>query len=200
MSRRRSFRYDLSGFAASKRFDLKEIVKLSEQVILQTLMQARTRLSAAAWLVVRDTHAAEDIFQNVALKAMTRAVAFESDAALMSWAFVTARREGIDWLRRREREALGLDAEILDLLDREWQSAPVRPAGARIDALRDCWGAAPESARRLLTLRYFDGLSCEEAAQQMGISLHSIYKRLSRLHESLRQCMEAKLAKPPLAT
>ncbi len=57
---------------------------LSEQDILQTLMKARTRLSAAAWVVVRDTHAAEDIFQNVALKAMTRDVCFETESALLS--------------------------------------------------------------------------------------------------------------------
>jgi hypothetical protein len=35
---------------------------LSEPDILGALMKARTRLSAAAWLLVRDTHAAEDIF------------------------------------------------------------------------------------------------------------------------------------------
>lgn len=168
---------------------------LAEPQILQTLMKARTRLSAAAWLVVRDTHAAEDIFQNVALKAMTREVTFESEAALLSWAFVTARREGIDWLRRHQRESLGLDTEILDLIDREWQAPPAHPAGTRIDALRECLAAAPESARRLLRLRYFDGHSCEEVAEQMGIGLNAIYKRVSRLHESLKDCIEEKLAR-----
>ena len=169
-------------------------MNLGESEILQVLMQCRTRLAAAVWLVVRDTHAAEDIFQNVTLKAMTRGACFESEAALMSWAFITARREGIDWLRRHEREALGLDAEILDLLDRDWQSAPPHPGGARIDALRDCLAAAPEAARRLLKLRYFDGYSCEEVAAQMGIGLNAIYKRVSRLHESLKRCIENKLA------
>ena len=116
---------------------------LAEPLILQVLMTARTRLSGAAWLVVRDTHAAEDIFQNVALKAMSREVTFESEAALLSWAFIAARREGIDWLRRHQRESLGLDAKIFDLLDREWQAAPVHPTGARIDALRDCLARSP---------------------------------------------------------
>ncbi|MBM3846648.1 MAG: sigma-70 family RNA polymerase sigma factor [Verrucomicrobia bacterium] len=170
-------------------------MNLSEQAVLATLMQARTRLSAAAWLVVRDTHAAEDIFQNVALKAMTREVTFESEAALISWALVSARREGIDWLRRRQRESVGLDAEILDLIDREWQVASTHPAGIRIDALRDCLAATPESARHLLRLRYFDGHSCEEVAQELGIGLNAIYKRVSRLHESLKECIEAKLVR-----
>jgi len=143
--------------------------------------------------VVQDAHAAEDIFQNVALKAMTREVSFETEGAPLSWAFITARREGIDWLRRHHRETTGLDAEILELLEREWQSAPAPASGARLEALRDCLSAAPESARRLLKLRYFDGYNCEEVAEQMGTGLDAIYKRVSRLHESLRQYIEGKL-------
>lgn len=170
-------------------------MKLNEHDILQALMKWRTRVSAAAWVVVRDAHAAEDIFQNVALKAMTRDVSFETESALMSWAFITARREGIDWLRRHQREALGLDAEILDLLENEWQAAPAHPSGAKIEALQDCLASAPESSRRLLKLRYFDGYSCEEVAGQMDIGLNAIYKRISRLHESLKDCIEEKLAK-----
>ncbi len=169
-------------------------MNLSEPEILQALMKWRTRLSAAAWVVVRDTHAAEDIFQNVALKAMTRVVKFESEAALLSWAFITARREGIDWLRRHRREALGLAEDILGRLEQEWQAASPQPSGARMDALRECLAAAPQSARQLLRLRYFEGYSCEEVAGHLGIGLNAIYKRISRLHESLRQCIEGKLS------
>jgi|688.fasta_scaffold153088_4 RNA polymerase sigma-70 factor (ECF subfamily) len=167
---------------------------LTETDILRTLMQWRTRVSAAAWVVVRDTHAAEDIFQNVAVKAMTRDVNFESEAALMSWSFITARREGIDWLRRHRRETICLDADILELLEHEWQSETTHPGGAKVEALQDCLAAVPESARRLLKLRYFDGYSCEEVAEQMGIGLNAIYKRISRLHEDLKACIEGKLA------
>jgi RNA polymerase sigma-70 factor (ECF subfamily) len=169
-------------------------MSLKEQDILQTLMAWRTRVSAAAWVIVRDTHAAEDIFQNVAIKAMTSEVSFETESALLSWAFITARREGIDWLRRHKRETLCLDTEILELLEHEWQSEPSPPTGERIEALQDCLEAAPESSRRLLKLRYFEGYSCEEVAKQMGIGLNTIYKRISRLHESLKGCIEGKLA------
>lgn len=167
---------------------------LSEHDILQTLMKWRTRVSAAAWVVVRDAQAAEDIFQNVALKAMTRDVAFESDAALLCWSFISARREAIDWCRRRRRESLAFDEEILDLLDREWQSKTSQPAGAKVEALRECLEAAPEEAGRLLRLRYFESCSCEEVARQMGIGLDAIYKRISRLHQSLKDCIERKLS------
>lgn len=168
---------------------------LSEQEILQSLMKWRTRLSAAAWVVVRDAHAAEDIFQNVALKAMTREVSFETESALMSWAFITARREGIDWLRRHHRETLCLDDDTLNLLEHEWQATPSHDAGAKIEALQDCLASVPESSRRLLKLRYFDGYSCQEVAEQMGSGLNAIYKRISRLHQSLKECIEGKLSR-----
>ncbi len=165
-------------------------MNLTEQDILQTLMKWRTRMSAAAWVVVRDAHAAEDIFQNVALKAMTREVSFETASALLSWAFITARREGIDWLRRHRRVSTCLDAEVLELLELEWQARPAHASGERIEALRDCLESVPEVSRRLLKLRYFDGYSCEEVADQMGLGLNAIYKRVSRLHESLKDCIE----------
>jgi hypothetical protein len=38
----------------------------------------------------------------------------------MSWAFITARREGIDWLRRQKNAPVCLDETILELLEKEW--------------------------------------------------------------------------------
>ncbi len=165
---------------------------LTEPQILQYLMAARTRLSAAVWLVVRDTHGSEDIFQNVTLKAMAGRSTFEGEAALMSWAFITARREAIDWLRRSRREAVGLDEGVLDLLDREWQAAVPAPS-ARLDALSECLQSTPDEARELLRLRYEDGHSCEEVAARVGLGLDALYQRLSRLHRRLRECVEGKL-------
>lgn len=166
---------------------------LSETEVLQVLMNWRTRISAAAWAIVRDTHAAEDIFQNVALKAMTRDVTFEAEAALLSWAYITARREALDLLRRSQREERSLDTDILELIEREWQSNPGPSSGTRMEALQSCLEAAPEPARRLLRLRYFEGHSCEEVSARMGIGLNAIYKRVSRLHRDLRDCIERKL-------
>jgi hypothetical protein len=60
----------MSGFDVVIRYSSR--MTTSEWDILQMLMRARNRIAAAAWLVVRDAHAAEDIFENVALKAMRR--------------------------------------------------------------------------------------------------------------------------------
>jgi RNA polymerase sigma-70 factor (ECF subfamily) len=171
-------------------------VALSEQDILKRLMSQRDRVSAAAWLVVRDAHTAEDIFQNVALKAMSKPICFETDGALLSWAFITARREGIDWLRRRKNELVILDETLLEQLELEWADEALGQAGGRSQALRDCLEDLPSKSRDLLKRRYFDGHACEAVAEQLGARLDAIYKRLSRLHQALKKCIETKLEQP----
>lgn len=168
----------------------------SEEDILRVLMKSRERISAAAWVVVRDTQAAEDIFQNVALKAMTKDVLFKAEGALLSWAFITARREGIDWLRRHRNETAGLDTGILEIVEQQWLAESASRGEARVEALRDCIDTMPDRSRRLLRLRYFEGYSCGEVAEQLDCGLNAIYKRLSRLCIGLRECIERRMKEP----
>lgn len=166
---------------------------LSEQDILSVLMKSRDRIAAAAWVVVRDAQAAEDMFQNVAIKAMTKEVSFDAEGAVLSWAFITARREGIDWVRRHRNETPILDAEILTLLERDWLT--VNPhEDSRTEALRTCLRELPQKSREILQLRYFESLTCGTISERLDVGLNAIYKRLSRLHLTLKECVETRLA------
>lgn len=162
--------------------------------MIRVLFSARARLSAAVWLVVRDAQAAEDVFQNVSVKALTKGVNFEHEAQFLSWAHVTARHEAIDWLRRQRRGVVALDESTLELLEAEWSgAASATPDGARVEALRDCLETTPADGRRLLELRYFEGRSCGEVARALGLGLDAVYQRLSRLHRALKLCVERRL-------
>jgi len=51
------------------------------------LLQSRGRIEATTW-VVRDTYVAEDIFQNVILRVMTKKeITFQAEGTLLPWAF-----------------------------------------------------------------------------------------------------------------
>ena len=166
---------------------------LSEKEILRFLMQSRERISAAAWLVVKDAHVAEDIFQNTVLKAVTKDVNFDAEAALFSWAFITARRDSLNWIRKHRRESVGFDEDILTLLHQDWQNDHLNPKGNRFELLRDCMEELPQKSEKILRLRYFEGLSCGEIADSISITLDAVYKRLSRIQNSLRKCVELKM-------
>jgi RNA polymerase sigma-70 factor, ECF subfamily len=166
---------------------------LTKDEIVRTLLQARTRLSACACVIVRDVHIAEDIFQNVTIKAMNDAVQFEHEAPLLSWAFLTARNEGLNILRERKSQLVVLDSTILEMLESSWCSEGVAQDGERYQAMRDCFSAMPEGSRRVLELRYIESRSCEQTANNLGIKVDALYQRLSRLHQALRNCIERKL-------
>ena len=166
---------------------------LSEKEIFRFLMQSRERISAAAWLVVKDAHVAEDIFQNTVLKAVTKDVSFEAEAALFSWAFITARRDSLNWIRKHRRESVGIDEDILTLIHQDWQNDHLNPKGNRFELLRDCMEELPKKSEKILRLRYFEGLSCGEIADSISITLDAVYKRISRIQNSLRKCVELKM-------
>ena len=166
---------------------------LSEKEILRFLMQSRERISAAAWLVVKDAHVAEDIFQNTVLKAVTKDVSFQAEAALFSWAFITARRDSLNWFRKHRRESVGIDEDILTLIHHDWQNDHLNPKGNRFELLRDCMEELPQKSEKILRLRYFEGLSCGEIADSISITLDAVYKRISRIQNSLRKCVELKM-------
>lgn len=166
---------------------------LTHDEIMRVLFAARLRLGTAAWVITRDAQAAEDIFQNVALKALTKDVAFAHEGALLSWATVSARREAIDWLRKRKPEVRGLDEDVLALLDADAAREPRAAESGRVAALRDCIERMPDASRRLLELRYVEGRSCDEVAGAAGIGLDAVYQRLSRLHRQLKTCIDQQL-------
>jgi RNA polymerase sigma-70 factor (ECF subfamily) len=162
---------------------------LSQEAVLRTLLAARTRISSSAWLVARDAQAAEDIFQNLSVKALAGDARFEVEAQLLSWAQITARHEALNWLRARKGRVLSLDESVLELVASE-----AGEAGPRVEALRGCLDALPGASREILDLRYSEERSCTEIARRLDLGVEAVYQRLSRLHRALKDCTERKLA------
>ena len=72
------------------------------------------------------------------------------------------------------------------------ESQPVSPS-ERQEALVGCMGEMGQGNRRAIELRYGDGLSCQEVSRRLKVSLNSLYSRLSRLRDALKDCVERRL-------
>jgi RNA polymerase sigma-70 factor (ECF subfamily) len=166
---------------------------MTEELLVKTLLDARPRLLAAAMAVVRDAHQAEDVFQEVMIKALRMRDSFGEEAGLLAWTRVAMRNLGIDLVRRAGRldtilGELALDA-VADHLDHH-----AAAGGARMAALRACLAGLPAESKRLLRLRYDEGRCGRELAQLLRRSEDAIYKALSRLHQALRKCVQERLS------
>ena len=171
------------------------MASLSQSDLIHTLLSQRARISAGVWLVVRDVHLSEDVFQEVMVKALSDQKAFGNEAHLLSWCRVTARNLALNLMRKRGRETTSLDGEILQLLEAEFEIGG-SASSARIEALQECVEELPENSRAMLDARYFEGRTCAEVAVTFKMGLDAAYQRISRLHRALRSCVEGKMKGP----
>lgn len=112
---------------------------------------------------------AEDITQQVALKAIPRLRAGAAPAAVRSYLFATARSALATFWSRR----FGLpEDELRDNLLVE--SPPPEPAGRQVERVERILGALPANYRRLLELRFLRGYSLKEVAAEMGSSVGGV--------------------------
>ena len=174
---------------------------LQQNQIVQTLLHYRTVLVKSGLLITRDFHASEDIYQNLVIKALNETLEFESPSILLNWSRVVIRNEGIDWLKKNGREMPLEDARILDLLESEYlgEMKESRNLMAWSELLDDCLKKLNSESQRLLNLRYDGNRNCDEVARLMEISLESVYKRLSRIHLMLRDCVNTKAGRGTLS-
>ena len=164
---------------------------LEKNVIVQLLLRERIRLSGSALAIVRDTHAVDDLFQQVVLKALQTGDHFTGPEHLLAWALRAVRHRAIDLLRARKVQRL--DDAVLDLLEQQWARGSTPEITGRVEALQQCLEMLPEPSRSLLRLRYEEGLPCASVAERLRRSLDAVYQRLSRVHQQLRLCVEQRL-------
>lgn len=165
---------------------------MTEELLVKTLLDARPRLIAATLAVLRDVHQAEDVFQEVMIKALRMRDSFSDEAGLLAWTRVSMRNQGIDFVRRAGRLDIILSELALDAVDASLEKGDTSPP--RVAALRQCIASLPAESQRLLRLRYDEGHSGRDLAKLLQRSEDAIYKALSRLHAALRRCTEARLA------
>ena len=168
------------------------IGEMTEELLVKTLLDARPRLIAATLAVLRDVHQAEDVFQEVMIKALRMRESFADEAGLLAWTRVSMRNQGIDFVRRAGRldtilSELALEA-VADRLDKLDDAE-----NQKVAALRACLDQLPQESKRLLRLRYDEGRSGRELAALLRRSEDAVYQALSRLHAALRKCAEERM-------
>jgi RNA polymerase sigma-70 factor (ECF subfamily) len=168
---------------------------LAPETIAATLLEERLPLTAFFASVTRDYHLAEDVFQEVCVKAVAKADTFEEVSHLVNWARLKGKNRAIDILRARDGRYVGISDEILALLAAEWPDHA--KAEAMQDALRQCITEVTPNNRELLRLRYFERRNCSDVAVIMGRKIETVYQALARLHKTLGECIRLRLENTP---
>ena len=150
------------------------------------------KLIAGLARIVRDVGLAEDLAQDALVAALEQWPASGIPDNPAAWLMATAKRRGIDALRRRvalerKQELMGRELQILAQLDQPDLAAQVDDV--EDDVLRlvfmTCHPVLSQDARVALTLRLLGGLSTPEIARAFLVSEGTVAQRIVRAKRTL---------------
>lgn len=169
----------------------------SERTFMQALYCEHYRLMhAKAYDVLRDKHLADDAVHDAILSLIDAIKTLQGMACpvLTAYVVITVRNAAVDLTRERSRQqkrgvpdpeaALaafaadegGVDAEMIREAD--------------LQALNRALDRLPEGPRRMLEMKYYQGLSEARIAREFAIQPESARKAILRARQKVRQWME----------
>ncbi|HEX5759639.1 MAG TPA: sigma-70 family RNA polymerase sigma factor [Thermoanaerobaculia bacterium] len=180
----------------------------SERAFYDLVRRYERPVYALVLRMVRDPALAEDLAQEVFVKAHRALGAYDSSRKLSSWLFKIAHNTALDHLRRPELATVALEAGVDDR--RDWAdvlvdaSAPDPEAAAGRRDLARALSAAivrlrPEY-RAAVVLRFQEGLSYQEIAEALDQPLGTVKTNLHRARKALAVLMTEAGWAPPRET
>ena len=132
-----------------------------------------------------DLTEAQDLAQEVFLRAYRRLGTLRDSRRVGSWLVGIARRVGLEWRRRkgRQRERLGLVADDLP-------AAEADAGGDRLEALAGALRRLPRRERLAIHAFYLDGEAVGPARRALRLSRSGFYRVLQRARVRLARLMD----------
>lgn len=150
----------------------------------QAMAQWEVPLLRTCYLLLRDAALAEDAVQETFLKAWRAKGDFRREASEKTWLMRIAVNTCRDmqrgaWFRRIDRR--------VDMADLPEPSADFAEPD---DTLTCAILSLPDALRRVVTLRYYQGLTVQEVADVLRIHRRTVHYRLEKAERALRDVLE----------
>ena len=144
-----------------------------------------------AYMYVKDIHTAEDIFQEVFIKADRNKESFRGESSVKTWLIRITVNACKDYLKsaynrrvtplQEFQENALMSENDFDGIERKETQQEVRNAVMSL----------PETHRDVVLCVYFQNMTVPEAAKALGLAEGTVKSRLSRAKDKLKQLLEA---------
>jgi len=178
--------------------DLVERARQGDKQAYRALMEAyQDRVYRLILSMVQRPAEAEDLTQEVFIKAYFALSNFEGQSAFYTWLFRIASNHCLDYLRKRRLPEISIDrpldgeqdsshAERLEAPEMENPDGGLEGTGIMAPLLK----VLDPDERLLLTLRELEGYSYEELAKELKCGVNTIKSRLNRARSALKEAYE----------
>lgn len=165
---------------------------------LVCLHQAKVRIYLSRF--IRSDETVDDLAQDTFLKAYRRLLSYRGDGQFSTWLLSIAKHEALMHLREQGRRKSTARVPLESVLE-SMRAARVESGKDsdlteenRLGALKACLGGLPAHSARVLQRFYFQKESGAAIARELQKQEGAFWVMLLRIRQSLKQCMERRLA------
>ena len=198
------FEFVVSTNAREEEWALVAGLRVGEESAYEILIQRYEQpVYSLVCRLLDDPSDACDTVQEVFLKVFRKVGSFRGDSSLKTWIYRIAVNEARNqrrWFGRHKRQEVGLDADTENgLAYGDWLADPGRsPFDVTLDhetaeLIEGALAHVNPTFRAALVLREIDGLSYEEIAEILDISLGTVKSRILRGRDALRRSLAERL-------
>jgi RNA polymerase sigma-70 factor (ECF subfamily) len=155
------------------------------------------RLYGLVYSMVSNREQAEDLIQEIFVKAYFALESFEGGSRFYTWLYRIASNHCLDYLRKNRPDQISIDRSLSEDSDLTFSDTLEAPRTEHPEAsVEDPSEAAALLAalepdqRLILSLRELEGRSYEELAEMMNCPVNTIKSRLNRAREALKVAYE----------
>ena len=171
----------------------------SEEAFRDLVLRFERPVYALILRMVHDAEQAEDLAQEVFVKAYRHLGSYDPRRKFASWLFKVAHNSTIDHLRRAQLNTVPLAAEqedgggLLAVLADTSAESPAAAAERRdmARALERAIARLRPEYREAVVLRYVEGLAYQEICEVLGLPVGTVKTNLHRARKELAEAMRA---------
>jgi len=135
--------------------------------------------------IIKDVDAAEDLVQDVFIKFLGRQSDFDKEIAARSFLYIAVRNASLNYLRQIQNHKRILAANEMKEAEESFALQTI----IKSEALNEVYKAInglPGGCQKIFRLGYLDGLSNQEIADHLSISINTVKTQKARALQLLR--------------
>lgn len=164
----------------------------SGDFFVRQLVINRKRIYAFILTLVHNTTDADDIMQDTAALMWEKYQKMPEITNFAAWGMQIAHYKVLEFRRRQYNKKVQFNNDLFDSV-LGGALAVSEQFDARMDALKKCMTKLDEKSHKLVLLRHQKGHTVKSIAESLGLSVHSAYKLIYRVHDMLLRCVRRTL-------
>ncbi|MGJ8641874.1 MAG: sigma-70 family RNA polymerase sigma factor [Luteolibacter sp.] len=170
-----------------------KIAVLTETDFMRLLLKHENALRAFARSLLPDWNAVDDVIQDASVIMWQKIGQLDSKEGFLPWGKVIVRFHCYRHHEQKKKSGTVFSNELIAVLVDEAENFENEEYSRRHLALTSCLESLRKTERELVLSPYLGHGRIKELAEATNTSSNSLYKKIGRLRERLRNCIEIRL-------